>query len=68
MGVRLRIESDGTRKGTRLIAEGEKVSGEVENVAELEWYFDQNEEFVTAWVKLSEVGLTVEPDTKKETL
>ena len=68
MSVKLRIESDGTRKGTKLLAEKDGISESVDNLAELEWYFSQEGEFITAWIKVSEVGLTITPDCEKETL
>lgn len=62
--MKLTIESDGTRKGTRLLADGE----EVENVSAIEWRFNQASEFVTATITVEEVGLNVKPDCAKEVL
>lgn len=62
--MKLSIESDGTRKGTRLLADGQ----EVEGVSEIEWKFSQGQEFVTATIKVEEVGLNAKPDCAKEVL
>lgn len=62
--MRLSIESDGTRKGTRLLADGK----EVEGVSVITWQFKQDEEFVTATITVTEVGLSAEPECQKEIL
>jgi hypothetical protein len=66
--MRLTIDSDGTRKGTRLLAEHGSKSEEVEGVEKITWEFNQDEEFVTATVKVREVGLSVKADCSKEVL
>lgn len=66
--MRLRIESDGTRKNTKLLVDtGDKVE-ELENVAKITWEFNQDEEFVTATIKVNEVGLSVQKDCGKDVL
>lgn len=62
--MRLTIESDGTRKGTRLLADGL----EVEGVTEIKWEFTQEAEFVTATIKVEEIGLKDGPNCAKEVL
>jgi hypothetical protein len=66
--VKLRIESDGTRKNTKLLAEIDGQSVEIENISEITWKFTQDEEFVTATIKVSEVGLMIKKDCSKEVL
>lgn len=40
----------------------------MEGVAEIEWKFTQDAEFVSATIKVSEVGLNAKPDCAKEVL
>lgn len=62
--MKLSIESDGTRKGTRLLADGQ----EVEGVSAIEWKYSNDEEFVSATIRVSEIGLHDKPDCAKEVL
>jgi hypothetical protein len=66
--MQLRIESDGSRRGTKLLAEKDGTSEEVEGVSTITWEFSQNEEFVTATIRVREVGLNVKADCSKEVL
>lgn len=65
--MKLRIESDGTRRNTKLLIDGEGKSVEIEGVDKITWEFAQDDELVTATVKFKEVGLST-VDCAKDTL
>ncbi|HLL74819.1 MAG TPA: hypothetical protein VK421_06100 [Pyrinomonadaceae bacterium] len=63
--MKLQIISDGTRKGTKLVADG---GGEVEGVLSIEWTFNQEESLTTAKIEIEGIGLEIVPEPSKDVL